>query len=69
MGGGFLKFVLQKQVKANFTEPGTSPAAAKAMGDETGVRVIQLTIHALPPDGSYLTFMYNLSNIICNGIR
>ena len=50
-----LKIAIEdNQVKAIFTELGTSPAVAKAIGDETGVKVVELTTHALPDDGSYL---------------
>ena len=34
------------QVPAIFTELGTSPAVAKAIGDETGAKVVELTTHA-----------------------
>ncbi len=57
------------QVKAIFTELGTSPAVAKAMSDETGVKVVELTTHALPSDGSYFTFMMNIANVITNALK
>ena len=63
------KAIQDNQVKAIFTELGTSPAAAKAIGDETGVKVIELTTHALPADGSYFTFMNNLVTVITNGLK
>ncbi|MGA9049345.1 MAG: metal ABC transporter substrate-binding protein [Dehalococcoidia bacterium] len=56
-------------VKAIFTELGTSPAVAKAIGDETGVKVIELTTHGLPADGSYFTFMTNLATVITNALK
>jgi zinc/manganese transport system substrate-binding protein len=65
-----LKKVIQdNQVKAIFTELGTSPAVAKAIGDETGVKVVELTTHALPSDGSYFTFMRNLATVITNALK
>jgi len=65
-----LKTMIQEnQVKAIFTELGTSPAVAKAIGDETGVKVVELTTHALPDDGSYFTFMRNLANVIAVGVK
>lgn len=65
-----LKRTIQdNQVKAIFTELGTSPAAAKAIGNETGVKVIELTTHALPADGTYFTFMINLSRVIVDGLK
>ncbi len=56
-------------VKAIFTELGTSPAVAKAIGDETGVKVVELTTHALPADGSYFTFMSDLATVITNALK
>jgi zinc/manganese transport system substrate-binding protein len=56
-------------VKAIFTELGTSPAVAKAIGDETGVQVVELTTHALPGDGSYFTFIRNLATVIANALK
>ncbi len=57
------------QVKAIFTELGTSPAVAKAISDETGVKVVELTTHALPPDGSYFTFMRNIASTITSALK
>jgi len=63
------KAVQDNHVKAIFTELGTSPAVAKAIGDEMGVKVVQLTTHALPPDGSYFTFMNNIASTISDALR
>lgn len=63
------KQIQDNQVKAIFTELGTSPAVAAAIGKETGVQVIQLTTHGLPPDGSYATFMRNAATVIVNALR
>ncbi len=57
------------QVKAIFTELGTSPAVAKAIGDETGVKVVELTTHILPSDGSYFTFLRNIAGVIVNALK
>jgi zinc/manganese transport system substrate-binding protein len=59
----------ENNVKAIFTELGTSPAVAKAIGDETGVKVIELTTHALPADGSYFTFMRDLATTIADALK
>jgi zinc/manganese transport system substrate-binding protein len=59
----------ENQVKAIFTELGTSPAVAKAIGDETGVKVVELTSHTLPSDGSYFAFARDLANTIVNGVE
>jgi len=63
------KLIQDNQVKAIFTELGTSPVVAKAIGDETGVKVVELTTHALPSDGSYFTFLRNIASVITNGLK
>jgi zinc/manganese transport system substrate-binding protein len=63
------KAIEDNQVKAIFTELGTSPAVAKAIGDETGVKVVELTTHALPSDGSYFTFLRNIAGVITNALK
>lgn len=65
-----LKILIQEnQVKAIFTELGTSPAAAEAIGSETGVKVVELNTHKLPPDGQYDTFMKTLAQDIINALK
>jgi zinc/manganese transport system substrate-binding protein len=56
-------------VKAIFTEVGTSPAVARVIADETGVKIVALTTHALPPDGSYFTFMNDLAGTIADALK
>jgi zinc/manganese transport system substrate-binding protein len=63
------KAIEDNGVKAIFTELGTSPAVAQAIGAETGVKVVELTTHALPGDGSYFTFMINIANVITNALK
>ncbi len=63
------KAIEDNQVRAIFTELGTSPAVAKVIGDETGVKVVELTTHALPGDGSYFTFMKNIANTITDALK
>jgi zinc/manganese transport system substrate-binding protein len=63
------KAIEDNQVKAIFTELGTSPAVAKAIGDETGVKVVELTTHVLPSDGSYFTFLRNIASVITNALK
>jgi len=65
-----LKAAIQaNKVKAVFTELGTPRSVADAIGQETGVRVIQLSTHSLPEDGSYFTFMKNLAQTIVDGLK
>ena len=56
-------------VKAIFTELGTSPAVADAIAKETGVKVVELATHTLPPDGSYATFMTNMATLVADTLR
>ncbi len=56
-------------MKAIFTELGTPKAVSEAIGKETGVKVIELTTHSLPPDGSYFTFLRNLTQVIVDGLK
>jgi ABC-type Zn uptake system ZnuABC Zn-binding protein ZnuA len=61
--------VFNNQVKAIFTELGTSPEVAKAIGDETGAEVVALSTHSLPSDGSYFTFMRDLAAVITEALK
>lgn len=61
--------IKDNRVKAIFTEIGTSSAVAKAIGEETGVKVVELATHTLPPDGSYFTFMRNIASVITNTLK
>jgi zinc/manganese transport system substrate-binding protein len=56
-------------VKAVFTELGTPPAVVHAIGQETGAKVVQISTHTLPPDGSYFTFMRNLTMVLVDALR
>ena len=49
--------VRQLHVKAIFTEIGTPPQVAEAIGSETGVKVVDLATHNLASDGKYSTFL------------
>ncbi|MGA3058010.1 MAG: metal ABC transporter substrate-binding protein [Candidatus Limnocylindrales bacterium] len=60
--------IRQEKVKAIFTELGTSAAVADAVGNDTGARVVQLTTHALPADGSYFTFMTDISKLVATNL-
>ncbi len=67
---GALKILIEKnQVKAIFTELGTSPAAAEAIGKETGVKVVELNTHKLPADGRYATFIKTLAQDIVEALK
>ena len=66
---GLKKLILDNRVKAIFTELGTPSAVASAIGDETGVKVVELSTHLLPPDGSYVTFMRNVAATITGALK
>ncbi len=66
---GLKQLVEDNHVKAIFTELGTSPAVSEAIGKETGAKVVALATHTLPPDGSYFTFMRNLTQVIVESLK
>lgn len=63
------KAIEENKVRAIFTELGTSPAVAAAIARDTGARVIELTTHALPQDGSYFTFVKDMANVIAGALK
>ena len=63
------KLITDNHVKAIFTELGTPANVSESIGKETGVRVIEVTTHNLPEDGSYFTYMRNLANTIVAGLK
>ncbi len=66
---GLKKAIIANNVDVIFVELGTSTAVAGAISDETGVSVVELPSHTLPADGSYLTFMRNLANVITGALK
>lgn len=65
---------LTRKVKAAgapavFTEPGTPAATARTVARDTGAKVVELSTHVLPPDGTYRTFMLDLANTIASALR
>jgi len=63
------KTVRDNNVKVIFTELGTSAATAKAIADETGLKVVELNTHTLPADGSYFTFLNNLTEVLISALK
>ncbi len=63
------KLIEENRVKAIFAELGTSPGVAKAIGNETGVKVVELSTHQIPGDGSYFTFLTDMANTIVDGLK
>jgi zinc/manganese transport system substrate-binding protein len=64
-----IKVIQENRVKSIFTELGTSPAVARAVSQETGVKVVEIITHGVPADGSYFTFMTNLANTIADALK
>lgn len=65
-----LKAAIEGQdVRAIFTEIGTPAAVSEAIANETGIRVVELPSHTLPPDGSYFTFMRLIATTIADALR
>jgi zinc/manganese transport system substrate-binding protein len=58
----------REQVPVVFTEVGTPPALAEAIADETGAEVVELTVHALPDDGSYATFIDEIASTVASAL-
>jgi ABC-type Zn uptake system ZnuABC Zn-binding protein ZnuA len=63
------KAIKDNQVKVIFTELGTSAAVARAIRDETGVKLAVLPTHTLPADGSYFTYMRDLVTVITIALK
>jgi zinc/manganese transport system substrate-binding protein len=59
----------EQHVPAIFTELGTPPEVAKAIGDESGVAVVEIATHSLAADGSYFTFMEGISREVADALR
>jgi zinc/manganese transport system substrate-binding protein len=57
------------KVPAIFTELGTPPQVAEAIGREAGAKVVELTTHAVPADGSYASFMKDIATLVAQGLR
>lgn len=60
-----LKAEIQEEgVPAIFTEAGTPAAVVEAIGQETGVDVVELPSHNLPEDGSYFSFIREIASAV-----
>lgn len=62
------KKVKAAAVPAIFTELGTPKATVEAVSQDTGAKVVELSTHTLPADGSYRTFMLDVANTIATGL-
>ncbi|MEL7562988.1 metal ABC transporter substrate-binding protein [Dehalogenimonas sp. 4OHTPN] len=64
-----IKLVRQNQVKAIFTETGTSAVAAQQVAAATGAAVVELSPAKLQADGSYFSFMRKLAGDVVEALR
>lgn len=60
--------IREQGVPAVFTEIGTPQAVVDAIAGESGVQVVSLPSHTLPPDGSYFTFMRDIASAIAGAL-
>jgi zinc/manganese transport system substrate-binding protein len=56
-------------VPAIFAEIGTPKATVTAVANATGARVVELSTHTLPADGSYRSFVLGLATTIAGALR
>lgn len=56
-------------VSAVFTETGTPARTVEALAREAKVKVVLLSTHTVPADGSYFTFERTLANEIVQGLK
>lgn len=65
-----LKSVIQdRKVTVIFTELGTPPKVAQALGTEVGLRVVEITTHSLGSGGTYFTYLKDLATGIVSGLK
>jgi zinc/manganese transport system substrate-binding protein len=66
--GAITTLIREHGVPAIFTEIGTPQAVVDAIAGETGVRVVPLPSHALPADGSYMTFIRDIATAVAGAL-
>lgn len=55
-------------VPAIFAEIGTPAATVEAIASDTGTKVVELSTHNLPTDGTYRSFMINIATTIADAL-
>ena len=63
------KKIKEAGVSVIFTEIGTPGATVKAIGADSGAKVVELSTHTLPKDGTYRTFMKDIATKIATALR
>jgi zinc/manganese transport system substrate-binding protein len=56
-------------VPAIFAEIGTPAATVRAIAGDSGVKVVELSTHNLPKDGTYRSFMFDIATIVVNALK
>ena len=56
-------------VPAIFAEIGTPAATVKAIAGDSGVKVVELSTHNLPQDGTYRSFMLDIATTVANALK
>jgi zinc/manganese transport system substrate-binding protein len=66
---GLKKKIQVAGVPAIFAEIGTPSATVEAISRDTGAKVIQLSTHNLPADGTYRSFVVELATTVTGALR
>ena len=61
--------IVEQKVNVIFTELGTDRDVVDALATDAGVTVVELSTHLLPADGSYRSFLIDLSSTIVNALK
>ncbi len=61
--------IRQAGVPAIFAEIGTPQATVGAIAGDTGTKVVELSTHNLPADGTYRSFVVNIATTIADALR
>jgi ABC-type Zn uptake system ZnuABC Zn-binding protein ZnuA len=56
------------EIRAVFVERGSSAAVAEKISELTGIKVVELAVHSLPPDNTYETYVVELAHTILKGL-
>lgn len=60
--------IIEAGVTTVFTELGTPADVARAIADETGARVVEISTHLVPEDGTYRSFIVRLASTIADAL-
>ena len=60
--------IVDAGVTTIFTELGTPADVARAIAEETGARVVEISTHLVPQDGTYRSFMLRLASTIADAL-